>query len=157
MTREIPPSKKLEVVKLYFEGLSYDEIAKRTGVAKGTVTAIVEELKDGKFPQFERVTDLVNEVGDLAVGLRKASITITEAAPLFILVKKLVGLGVEPPHLESWVKMCREVPEGEFSRSQIIQSNILQKKEAPFYKIMKFKIIKKASKMEISTIYRFLF
>ncbi len=95
---------------------------KRTGVAKGTVAAIVEALRVGEFPQFEQVTDLVNELRELTVGLRKAGITIIEAAPLFILVKKLIGLGVEPPHLESWVKMCRAVPEEEFSRSQIIQA-----------------------------------
>ncbi|MBM4432506.1 MAG: hypothetical protein FJ025_00705 [Chloroflexi bacterium] len=124
MAREIPPSKRLEVAKLYFEGLSYDDIAKKTGVAKGSVAAIVEELKVGKFPQFEHVTDLVNEVRELTVGLHKASFNVTEAIPLFILIKKLLELGVEPPHLESWVMMCRAVPEGEFSRSQIIQAAI---------------------------------
>ncbi len=122
MSTAIPPHKRLEVVKLYFEGLSYDDIVEKTGVAKGTVAAIVEALKVGEFPQFEQVTDLVNELRELTVGLRKAGITIIEAAPLFILVKKLIGLGVEPPHLESWVKMCRAVPEEEFSRSQIIQA-----------------------------------
>ena len=122
MAKEIAQSKKLEVVKLYFEGLPYDDIVKKTGVAKGSVAAIVEALRSGGFPQFEHVTDLVNELRELTVGLRKAGITIIEAAPLFILLKKLLGLGVEPPHLESWVRMCRAVPEGEFSRSQIIQA-----------------------------------
>jgi len=124
MAKEIVQSKKLEVVKLYFEGLAYDNIVEKTGVAKGTVAAIVEALRAGEFPQFEQVTDLVNELRELTVGLRKAGITIIEAAPLFILVKKLLGLSVEPPHLESWVTMCRAVPEGEFSRSQIIQAAI---------------------------------
>jgi chromosome segregation ATPase len=122
MSTAIPPHKRLEVVKLYFEGLSYDDIVEKTGVAKGTVAAIVEALKVGEFPQFEHVADMVNELRDLTVGLRKAGVGITEAAPLLILVKKLLGLGVEPPHLESWVRMCRAVPEREFSRSLIIQA-----------------------------------
>ncbi|GAI93838.1 unnamed protein product, partial [marine sediment metagenome] len=122
MAKEIAQSRRLEVVKLYFEGLAYDDIAKKTGVAKGSVAAIVEALRAGEFPQFEHVTDLVNELRELTVSLRKADITVTEAAPLFILLKKLIGLGVEPIHLESWVRMCRAVPEGEFSRSQIIQA-----------------------------------
>jgi len=109
MAREIPLSKRLEVVKLYFEGLSYDDIVKRTGVAKGTVAAIVEALRAGGFPQFEHVTDMVNGLRDLTVGLQKAGLSITEAASLFILVEKLIGLGVEPAYLESWVKMCRAV------------------------------------------------
>ena len=122
MARSISLGKRLWVVKLYFEGLPYDDIAKKTGVAKGSVAAIVEALRAGEFPQFEQVTDLVNELRELTVSLRKADITVIEAAPLFILLKKLLGLGVEPARLESWVKMCRAVPEGEFSRSQIIQA-----------------------------------
>jgi len=122
VSREIPIDRKLEVVKLYFEGLAYDDIAKKTGVAKGSVAAIVEALRAGEFPQFEHVTDMVNGLRDLTVGLQKAGLSITEAASLFILVEKLIGLGVEPPHLESWVRMCRAVPEEEFSRSLIIQA-----------------------------------
>jgi len=99
--REIPLSKRLEVVKLYFEGLSYDEIVKRTGVAKGTVAAIIEELKEGRFPQVEHLSDLVNEIRDLAVALRKVGMASSEANLLFILLKRFIGLGVEPAHLET--------------------------------------------------------
>jgi len=94
VSREIPIDRKLELVKLYFEGLPYDDIAEKTGVAKGSVAAIVEALRAGEFPQFEQVTDMVNELRELTVGLRKADIAITEAVPLFILVKRLLGLGV---------------------------------------------------------------
>ena len=76
MAKEIAQSKKLEVVKLYFEGLAYDNIVEKTGVAKGTVAAIVEALRAGEFPQFEHVTDLVNELRELTVGLRKADMFI---------------------------------------------------------------------------------
>ena len=82
MAKEIAQSRRLEVVKLYFEGLAYDDIAKKTGVAKGSVAAMVEALRVGEFPQFEQVTDLVNELRELTVGLRKAGLGITEAATL---------------------------------------------------------------------------
>jgi len=122
MAREIPLSKRLEVVKLYFEGLSYDDIVKRTGVAKGTVAAIVEELKEGRFPQFEHLTDLLNELRDIVVALRKSKMSSTEAVYLFTIVRRLIPLGVEPSQLESWIGMCRSVPEEGFPRSQIIQA-----------------------------------
>jgi chromosome segregation ATPase len=124
MSREIPPSKRLEVVRLYFEGLSYDEIATRTGVAKGSVAAIVEALKDGQFPQFEQLTEHLNELREMTIVLKKSRISPNEAILLFIIVKKLIPLGVEPAQLESWVTMCRAVPGGEFSRSQVIQAAI---------------------------------
>ena len=86
MSREIPIDRKLEVVKLYFEGLAYDNIVEKTGVAKGTVAAIVEALRAGEFPQFEHVTDMVNELRDLTVGLRKAGLGIPESANIINLV-----------------------------------------------------------------------
>jgi regulator of replication initiation timing/transcriptional regulator with XRE-family HTH domain len=122
MGKEIPPSKRLEVVKLYFEGFPYDDIARKAGVAKGSVAAIVEELRSGKFPQFENVAGVVNELRDLAVGLRKAGLATAEAGLLFIVAKRFIGLGVEPTQFESWVRMCQALPEGEFTRSQVIQA-----------------------------------
>jgi predicted transcriptional regulator len=122
MTREIPQSKKIEVVKLYFEGLSYDDIAKRTGVAKGSVAAIVETLRDGQFPQFEQLIEHLNELREMVVAFKKSQISSSEAIFLFVLVKKLTRLGVEPAYVESWIRMCKAVPEGEFSRIQIIQA-----------------------------------
>lgn len=122
MAREIPSGKRLEVAKLYFDGLGYDDIGRRTGVAKGTVAAIVGELRDGKFPQFEQVAGLVSELRELAVGLRKAEMAPAEAVFLFLVAKKLVGSGVDPAHLGAWVEMCQSIPEGEFPRSQVIQA-----------------------------------
>jgi len=124
VSREIPIDRKLEVVKLYFEGLAYDEIVKKTGVAKGTVAAIVDALKDGQFPQFEQLTEHLNELREMVVAIKKSQISPGEAIFLFIIVKKLIPLGVEPAQLESWVKMCRAVPDGEFPRSQIVQAAI---------------------------------
>lgn len=45
MSKEITQAKKLMVARLYVEGLSYDEIARKTGIAKGSVAAVVEDLK----------------------------------------------------------------------------------------------------------------
>lgn len=124
MAREISLSKRLEVVRLYFEGLPYDDIVQKTGVAKGSVAAIAEALRAGEFPQFEHVTDMVNELRDLAVGIRKAGMAGSEANLLFILLKRFIRLGVEPGHLETWVRMCQSVPEQELPRSHIIQAAI---------------------------------
>ncbi len=44
--------KKLLVIKLYFEGLSYDEIAAKAGVGKGSVANVITELKARRFPEF---------------------------------------------------------------------------------------------------------
>jgi len=45
--KQISVSKKLKVVKLFFSGLSYDEIAQQTGVAKGSVVNIIDDFRYG--------------------------------------------------------------------------------------------------------------
>jgi DNA-directed RNA polymerase specialized sigma24 family protein len=49
--------RKLAVVRLYFSGLSYDEIAAKSGVSKGTVANVVAELKAGTVPEAADVTE----------------------------------------------------------------------------------------------------
>lgn len=48
MSREISWRKRQEVVRLYFEGLSYDDIAARTGLDKGSVVNIIGELRHSR-------------------------------------------------------------------------------------------------------------
>lgn len=51
--------KRLQVVYLYFCGLSNDQIAAKTSISKGSVTNIVSELKAGNFPEAADVTDQI--------------------------------------------------------------------------------------------------
>lgn len=45
----ITQRKKMSVVRYYLQGYSYQEIADRAGVAKGSTVTILADLKDGKF------------------------------------------------------------------------------------------------------------
>ena len=47
---KLTAKKRLTVVKQYLSGLSYNEIAAKTGTSKGTVANVVTELKAGAFP-----------------------------------------------------------------------------------------------------------
>ena len=42
--------KQVMIVRMYLNGLSYDEIAAKVGVSKGTVANVIAELKAGRFP-----------------------------------------------------------------------------------------------------------
>lgn len=124
MGKEISESTRLRVVRLYLEGLSYNDIAAKVAVGKGSVVAIIQDLKEQRFPQFENIADLVDGMRDMAVGLRKAGITPTEAANLFTLIRRFLELGVEPQYLEAWVKMSRSVATEEFPHSRAIQAAV---------------------------------
>ncbi len=56
--QKLSVKKRLDIVRLYFGGLSYDEIAARVGVGKGTVANVIAELKVGQLPEAKGLTEL---------------------------------------------------------------------------------------------------
>ena len=82
MATEIPPSKRLEVIKLYFEGFTYDEIARKDRSCEGWVAAIVEGLKGRPVPQFEHRLNFWTSTRD-GSGPKKSEISPTEAISFF--------------------------------------------------------------------------
>jgi len=55
--QKLSAKKKVATVKQYLSGLSYDEIAAKSGVSKGTVSNVVADLKAGRFPEAADVVD----------------------------------------------------------------------------------------------------
>jgi len=107
--REISTKKRMKVIKLYLDGLPYDEIVRRTGVSKGSVVNIINELKQGLHPGFEEISDQVDFLRDLAVELRRLNISPWQAQSGASLFWRLLHLGVEPVDLEHWIGLCQEI------------------------------------------------
>ncbi len=68
---KIPARKRVEVLKLYFMGRSYDEIVKEAWASKDSVMNVIKELKEGRYPGFKQVLDLIDELRDIAVEIKK--------------------------------------------------------------------------------------
>ncbi len=123
MPRELPTNKKFEVIRLYFRGLPYDEIVRRTGVSKGAVVNIVTELREGRYPAVAR-SEEVDVLREVAVALRKLGLDTSRALAGLHFYQRLSELGVEPDDLDAWIKMCRalgpeEVPKQEFTEAAL--------------------------------------
>ena len=43
-------NKTLKIIKLWLAGLSYDEISQQTGVSKGKIHDVIQDLKNGLIP-----------------------------------------------------------------------------------------------------------
>ena len=57
---ELSAQKKMNVVHLYLEGKSHDEIAAQASVAKGSVSNVVGEFKAGKIIELDDPIEQVN-------------------------------------------------------------------------------------------------
>lgn len=99
--------KKLLVIKLYLEGLSYDEIAVKTSVGKGTVANVITELKAGKFPEYSDLPEQLDLIRELAVDLKRTRITLVQAVLGVTVLSRLQELRIEPNEIEGLSTLCR--------------------------------------------------
>ena len=98
--------KQLVVVRLYLGGLSYDEIAAKADVSKGTVANIVSELKAGRFPEASNVSEQLELLRELAIDLRRYKLTPGRAAAGVAVLSHLQEFGLEPTDIERWAALC---------------------------------------------------
>ena len=101
--------KRLQVIQLYFSGISFDQISLKTGVSKGSVTNIVNELKAGNFPEAADLTDQIQTLRDLAVDLEKLKLTAAKSAVGIALLKRTYELNLDPADMERWPLLLNSI------------------------------------------------
>jgi DNA repair exonuclease SbcCD ATPase subunit len=101
--------KRLQVIQLYFSGISFDQISLKTGVSKGSVTNIVNELKAGNFPEAADLTDQIQTLWDLAVDLEKLKLTVAKSAVGIALLKRTYELNLDPADMERWPLLLNSI------------------------------------------------
>jgi len=112
--------KKLAIVRLYFSGLPYDEIAAKCGVSKGTVANVVAELKAGTVPEAADVGEYVELLRELSIELKQSKLTPSQCAIGLILLNRISECGLEPADIDRWPMILKAVRNeddaGEFVR-----------------------------------------
>lgn len=120
--REIPTKKRMKVLKLHLEGHPYDEIAGKVGIAKGSVVNIIKELREGKYPEFTSALEILDELRDLSVRLRRSNVSISQAIVGLKLYERLSF--VEPDKLDSFIRMCERISPPEFPIEKFVNAAI---------------------------------
>ena len=88
--------KQLIIIKLFFDGLSYDEIAAKAGVSKDSVANVISDLKGGRFPEAGDVSEQIELLRELAINLRRSRLTPGRAAIGVAALSHLQEFGLEP-------------------------------------------------------------
>ena len=60
--REISIKVKMQVIRLFFTGLSYDQISLETGVSKGAVVNIIDDYREGRLTLTGNMTECIDEL-----------------------------------------------------------------------------------------------
>lgn len=119
--------KKLYVIRLYMEGMSYDEIAAKANISKGTVFNIITELRLGYFPEYGDLSEQLELLRELAVDLRRSRITPLQAAVGISVLSRLQELGVEPNEIEVLSGLCRTLTAEGTDIQSFIRTGLLLK------------------------------
>jgi predicted nucleic acid-binding Zn-ribbon protein len=105
----LTPKKKLTVVRLYFSGLSYDEIRAKCGVSKGTVANVVAELKAGTIPEAVDVGEHIELLRELSLDLKRSNLTPGQCAVGLILLTRISECGLDPADIDRWPMILKAV------------------------------------------------
>jgi AcrR family transcriptional regulator len=104
--------KQLNIIRLYFSGLSYREIAAKAGVSVGAVTNVTADLKAGNYPEVGDVSERVDLLKELAAEVRKSRLTVGEAVTGITIVNSVKELGLEPGDIPQYVSLCKTLTPG---------------------------------------------
>ena len=107
--REISLTSKHKAVKLFLTGLSYDEVAHRVGIAKGSVVNIINEFREGYLQVPPDMIEYVDALRQVAVDLRKNNTSIAQVQSCLKLDLKLREMGVSRENAEHWLDICHNI------------------------------------------------
>lgn len=106
--RPIPFEAKMEVLELYLKGDSTNDIVTKTNISKGTVVSIIQDAREGKFPQLE-LKNRVDELHSLSLRLRKGELDLGQVKLGVTILRRLLEMGIEPDKIKHWVEFCSEI------------------------------------------------
>ncbi len=94
--------KKVAIVRHYLSGLSYDEMAVKSGVSKGTVANVVVELKAGKFPEAADVVEQIELLRELSLDLKRSKLSPEQCAMGLIVLNRISECGLDAADIGRW-------------------------------------------------------
>ncbi len=101
--------KKVAIVRQYLSGLSYDEIAAKSGVSKGTVANVVADLKAGIFPEAADVSEHIELLRELSIDLKRSKLSPGQCATGLLLLTRINECGLDPADIGRWPTILKAV------------------------------------------------
>lgn len=95
---------------MFFEGMSYDQIAHHASVAKGSVEEIIRRLKSGEYEEYQDIHDIVDSLREIAIFVQKHFSGDLDRCHVGSLAwVSLNRLGVDPAKVPEWARMCEDL------------------------------------------------
>jgi len=99
---KLSSKKRLNITRHYLSGLSYDEIAAKNGVSKGTVANVVADLKAGRFPEATDIGEHIDLLRELSLDLKRLNLTPGQCATGLAILTRINECGLDPRDIDRW-------------------------------------------------------
>ncbi len=98
--RELSQNVREQTVKLFLQGITYDDISWKLKIAKGSVVNIINEFREGDLSLSGDVTDYVDELRHVVVDLKKHEVTVGQMRSFLRFHNRLKDLEVDDEEIE---------------------------------------------------------
>jgi hypothetical protein len=106
--RELSQNIREQTVKLFLQGVTYDDISWKLRIAKGSVVNIIDEFRDGKLSLPDDITDYVDELRHVVVDLKKHEVTVGQMRAFLKFHNRLKDLEVDDEEIEELLDVLQE-------------------------------------------------
>ncbi len=106
--RELSQNIREQTVKLFLQGITYDDISWKLKIAKGSVVNIIDEFRDGKLSLPDDITVYVDELRHVVVDLKKHEVTVGQMRAFLRFHNRLKDLEVDDEGIEELLDVLRE-------------------------------------------------
>ncbi len=96
-----------KVIDLYLRGFGYQEISKRTGIARSTVQDTVNRWREGQTGIFDQALSYVDEITEIARDMRQNGTRIEDVKMPFLNASVLKNLNIDLQELYSFYDAVR--------------------------------------------------
>lgn len=101
--------KKDAIIKLYLSGCSYDEVAAKVGVSKGTVFNVIAELKAGKFPEAAGAGEQIELLRELSIELKRSRLTPGQCSVGITVLGRINECGLDLADIDRWPLILKSI------------------------------------------------
>ncbi len=106
--RKLSQNIREQTVRLFLQGVTYDDISWKLRTAKGSVVNIIDEFRDGKLSLPDDITDLVDELRHVVVDLKKHEVTAGQMRAFLRFHNRLKDLGEDDEGIEAMLDVLQD-------------------------------------------------
>ncbi len=118
--KEKTAKKKVAIVRQYLSGLSYDNIAAKSGVSKGTVANVIADLKAGSFPEAADIGEHIEQLRELSLDLKSLKLSPGQCATGLLLLTRINECGLDPADINRWPIILKSV-QNEYDAKEFVR------------------------------------